>query len=225
MKTRQRKLLKIAGYGAGAALLVTGFIGFAHTPQGRPLLSWLGAVPGCPVLENADPIAVEGRRVSWAARKAGAEQAPARPALGFELGHSRRAEVERELEQRGARCEAVRKDTALSCHDLESGNDDDALLQFDAAGRLVAVDVFRRTTSGERALALLGRAEADLTPKLGAATEARGERNAAYLEGQRFRQVVIEYRYSDYTARVAATNFGKDLRVREQYDWLGQRGG
>jgi len=217
----KRSLLRAASWLAGTALALTGMIGLAHTPYGRPLLAWLGAVPGCPALANADPRQVEARRIPWAAaRRAGELLAPARPALGFELGVTPRERVQRELERRGARCQAVAKGTALECKALDGKSDDDALLRFDTGGRLTAVDVFHRVASSAEALKLLRATEARLAPALGPATITRGEPKARYLAGGRFRQVALEYRFSDYSARVAATNFGPDLRVREQYDLL-----
>lgn len=220
MKIQKRTLIKIAAATTAALLGLTALIGFAHTPAGRPLLALLGVVPGCPVLANIDPIKAQEKRQIWVAKKAGAERAPARPALGFELGRAMHAEVTQALAQQGASCATTRKGTALAC----TRGQDDMVVQFDAAQRLVAVDVFHRPHSGERAMALLDATEKQLAAKLGDATQQRGERNAAYLEGARFRQVAFEYRYRDYTARVAATNFGKELRVREQYDLLEKSG-
>jgi hypothetical protein len=220
MTTLKSRWLKAALWTAGVSALLTGLIGFAHTPQGRPLLAWLSGVPGCPVLANVSPLQVEEHRMVWATRKAGDALAPARPALAFELGKSRRAEVAAELERRGASCKAARKDTALECTTLEGRPADDALLQFDADGKLRAVDVFHRTASSEVALGVLEARRSELAKTLGAASSERGRRDAAHLAATRFRQVVVEYRYRDYSARVAATNFGSDLRVREQYDLL-----
>ncbi|HVJ21322.1 MAG TPA: hypothetical protein VM686_38185 [Polyangiaceae bacterium] len=216
-----KKRLKAASWAMGAAAALTALIGFAHTPQGRPLLVWLGAVPGCPLLANSDPADIEARRLVWAtARNAGESAAPARPALGFELGVSRRDQVRTELERRGRAARAAHRDTALECDEVDGRKGDDALLKFDGAGRLTAVDVFHRTASSAEAVKLLRDREARLAARLGPATHARGERDARYLAAVRFRQVALEYRFSDYSARVAATNFGTDLRVREQYDLL-----
>ncbi len=219
MIAKRSRLLKAMLWTAGIATALTGLIGLAHTPHGRPLLAWLGAVPGCPVLQNADPHQIEEHRLVWVARNAGTEPAPARPALGFELGQSRRVEVQAGLEDRGAHCKSVLKETALECERFNGKEGDDALLKFDAGGRLVAVDVFHRTASSAEALRLVRETEARLG-RLGQATRVHGERDERYLAGGRFRQLIVEYRFSDYSARVAATNFGRDLRVREQYDLL-----
>jgi hypothetical protein len=220
MKIQRRTLIKATAWTSATLLALTALIGFAHTPTGRPLLALLGVVPGCPVLGNVDPIRAQEKRQIWVAKRAGNERAPARPALGFELGQARQDDVARALTQQGASCATTRKGTALEC----TRGQDDMIVQFDAAQRLVAVDVFRRSLSGERAVAVLNETESQLAAKLGDATQQRGERTAAYLEGARFRQVTFEYRYSDYTARVAATNFGTELRVREQYDLLEKSG-
>lgn len=220
MKFQKRTLLKAAAWTAAGLLGVTGLIGFAHTPTGRPLLALLGVVPGCPVLANLDPLKAQESRRTWVARKAGKGLAPARPALGFELGRTSKTEVTRVLANQGIGCQSVRKDSALSC----KRGSDDLLLQFDGQDRLVAIDVFRTTDSSAEAVSLLDAVARDLSSKIGEATQTRGERTASYLDEARFRQVVLEYRYSDYSARVAATNFGSGMRVREQYDLITKSG-
>ncbi|HEX2882086.1 MAG TPA: hypothetical protein VHO25_21350 [Polyangiaceae bacterium] len=220
MKIQKRTLLKVAAWTSGALLTLTALIGFAHTPAGRPLLALLGVVPGCPVLANIDPIKAQEKRQVWVAKKAGSERAPARPALGFELGRTSKAEVKRTLGKQGFTCSSARKESALDC----KREGDDVLLQFDSKDRLVAVDAFRTTDSSVEAVSLLDAAARELASTIGAATQTRGERTASYLDEARFRQVVLEYRYSDYSARVAATNFGRGLRVREQYDLITKSG-
>lgn len=220
MKSQKRTLIKAVAWTAAGLFAVTGLIGFAHTPAGRPLLALFGVVPGCPVLANLDPLKTQEHRSAWVAKKAGSELAPARPALGFELGRTDKTEVKRVLVSQGITCKSVRKDSALDC----KRGGDDLLVQFDGQERLVAIDVFHTTDSSTEALSLLDAVARDLSSKIGEATQTRGERTASYLEEARFRQVVLEYRYSDYSARVAATNFGSDLRVREQYDLITKSG-
>lgn len=221
MKIQKRTMIKVATWSGAGLLALTALVGFAHTPAGRPLLALLGAAPGCPVLANVDPIKAQENRQAWVAKKAGNQPAPAHPALDFELGRTLQPEVTQSLAKQGTTCSLTRKGTALEC----TGGQENMVLQFDGTQRLVAVDVFHHPRTSESALVLLNDAERGLTAKLGQATHERGERSASYLGEQRFRQVALEYRYSDYTARVAATNFGDGLRVREQYDLLTKPGG
>ncbi len=213
----RRALGRRAGWAVLGLCTATLLIGFAHTPWGRPLLARLRGAPGCPVLQDLDPEKVERTRIDFAKKRAGMARAPARPALGFELGKSRKAKVSAALEQRGAECTNARKDTALEC----KAGAEDLFLQFDGAGRLVAVDVFRTPPSSGEAIARLNAIETNLEQVIGPPTARRGSARAEYLQAQPFRQVSLEYRYSDYVGRVSATNFGASgLRVREQYQWI-----
>ena len=229
LRLPRSKGLRALLWSAIGLALATGLIGFAHTPYGRPLLGTLSGVPGCPVLEAAEPEAVERQRIHWAERRAGMLSSPALLVLGFELGRTQRESVRAALDSRGARCKPARKDSALECtnvvdeHGLRS---DDAFLQFDPEGRLVAVDVFREPATSSEALRELARVEAGLQKNLGAPTSRRGARDAAYLSGRAFRQVSLEYRFADFIGRVSATNLGaRGLRVREQYQWIPERTG
>jgi len=214
--------------GSGAALvLATGLIGFAHTKAGRPLLALLG---GCPVsLDNADPAAVERYRIEQLRTHAGTQPATAHPALGFELGRTTRTDVERWAADRGAECEDKRNGSVLSCRSVigertASGcapHVSDLHLQFDAEGRLVAVDLFRSTPDAETAIAHLEHQSRDLDGRVGPASQKSGELDADYLSAAPFRRAAREYRYSDYLAKLSVMHYpGGGMRVREQYQWL-----
>ena len=219
----KRRVFLAAGWLAAGSLALTGLIGFAHTSAGRPLLGWLRGVPGCPLMQELDSRELEQRRVIAAARHAGAELARARPALGFELGVTQRSEVEAAFERSGLDCKPALRGSALNCRRAARGEEpaSDVYAQFDPEGRLVAVDRFLEPRSAEEAVRLVESTERALSESVGAPTVSRGERRPEFLNGARFRQVSVEYRYADYVGRVAATNFGpRGLRVREQYQWL-----
>jgi hypothetical protein len=219
----KRKVFLAAGWFAAGSLALTALIGFAHTTAGRPLLAWLRGVPGCPLIQELEPREIEQRRAIAAARHAGAELAGARPALGFELGVTRRSEVEASFERRGLDCKTALRGSALNCRQSAHGDEpaSDVYVQFDPEGRLVALDRFLEPRTAEEAVRLVQSTERALSGSVGAPTVTRGERRPEFLNGARFRQVSVEYRYADYVGRVAATNFGRrGLRVREQYQWL-----
>jgi hypothetical protein len=216
----KRAILKAAGVIALGSIGLVGLVGLAHTPWGRPLLALLPSAPGCPV-QDLGPRELEARRIAWARRRAGTSPSPARPALGFELGVSRKRDVQAWLDRHGATCSSARHETALACKMPH-----DAYFQFDPQGHLVAVDVLREPRSAVEALALLGEVEHDLSNKVGTATSARGQRSAAFLANAPYRQLALEYRYTDYVGRVSATNLGsRGLRVREQYQWFPSKSG
>jgi hypothetical protein len=208
-------LARVAGWFALGSFCAIGLIGLAHTPWGKPLLMLMPGAVGCPV-QDLSAEELEARRIAWGRARAGSLPSQARPALDFELGVTRKSDVENWLGARRDDCHGARHETALECklpHDV--------YFQFDGQGRLVAVDVIRAPASAEEALRLLGDVERGLSSKIGSATNSRGERSAAFLGSAPYRQLSLEYRYTDYVGRVAATNLGSlGLRVREQYQWF-----
>ncbi|HEX2735941.1 MAG TPA: hypothetical protein VHM70_30280 [Polyangiaceae bacterium] len=200
-----------------------GLIGFAHTKAGRPLLHLLANTAGCPVdFEGGDPKAVEAFRVDHLLRQEGTAAALSHPALGFELGQSTRADVERWLGSVNARCESTRHDSVLSC-DLPARERqpgiDDLHLQFDAENRLVALDLFRPEACSSDAIGHLKQLQRELSRRVGPVTGHAGKLSSSYLESP-YRRTAFEYNYKHYVARVSATNLAaRGVRIREQYQW------
>lgn len=201
----------------GTALM--GLVGFAHTPWGRPLLSWLADAAGCPIaLDQADPGKVEAFRREHLAARAGTATARAPIAWHFTLGTSRRSDVARELRQRGYDCTEGRGGSVLTC---DAGNTS-AHLQFDAEQRLVAVDRMAEHTSAAQALVELVALRDELRGRVGPETKSFGRPSAEYLTPQRLRRTAFEYRYAAYLAKLSATNMGSErgYLLRQQYQWL-----
>jgi hypothetical protein len=211
--------------GIGSASFAVGATGALHLPAFRPALAWIADATGCPVsLNGADPVALEAHRSAIAHARSGTDEARSRPALGFELGRTNRADVQRALETRGAECESLSEGAVLRCR--VPGSDDrtgelDAHVQFDPSHRLVAVDLWRTARSGEDALHLFEHENARLRREVGEATRTSGNADAGYLAEKPFRRAAREYRYSDYLAQVSVTNLGQHgIRLREQYQWV-----
>ncbi len=216
------------------ATIVTGLatvtIGLAHTPFGRPLLGYLGMVPGCPMsLESADPIKVEAFRLQQLQAHAGKAPAAAHPGLGFELGKATRKDVQAWVKNEHANCKETRRGSVIKCNGTTLSSDrvsspgiEDVHFQFNASDRLVAVDLFRKGNCGAQALAHLAQLEKDLKLRVGPATSRDGVANAEYLDAAQLHRVGVEFRYSDYLARLSAMNFGeRGVRVRESYQFSG----
>ncbi len=87
-----------------ALLVATVGIGLLHTSWGRPLLMRLG---GCPAA-RVSPAEVDRLRLSGfhAVALPGSLRAPARPALGFALEQTTRADVREWAARAGVACEA-----------------------------------------------------------------------------------------------------------------------
>ena len=133
-----------------------------------------------------------------------------RPALGFELGVSTRAEIRLWAEGRELRCDVVAMGRRLRCR----GAFGDVVARFDTAARLRSLDV-RRWLEPEGAEAVYLATTQQLQDLVGPATSSvRSDRfvSGAYERAER------RFEYRGYDATVTATHFGKrGLQLRERY--------
>jgi hypothetical protein len=192
---------------AAAALVSTGFIGFLHTPAGRPVLR---AVLGdrCP-LGLDHPLTAAQRdeaRATALATLRGADRAPGRPALGFALDTTTRAGISAWAATHAVTCAAA--GSSLRCgaapgSALGGTHDVDTIdFAFDAADRVVTVST--RVQKEDPAVALGGAvaSTAALAATLGVPAAETGQLDAAWLAGGPVRQAAREFRFADYRARV-----------------------
>ncbi len=214
------------GLGIGTVLFV-GVMGFAHTKWGRPLLGYFRGVPGCPAGFDApvDPVKAEAFRQEHFRKMAGAEVARANPALSFELGKTVRKEVEAWAQTAGASCTEKRSGMVLGCGSLPEGafpgpRIDDAHIQFDNQGTLVAVDVFR-TVTAEAGVAHFLATSKVIEAAVGKPTRTSGEATPAHLAAGPMRMATADWEYKQYEAKLSVMNYGNGrIRVREQYEWV-----
>lgn len=220
------RLYKVLGWTAIGLGTLTALVGVAHTDLGRPLLRLLPSLAGCPAnLDAADPTRVEAFRVRQLKARAGEAEAMKASAWHFELGSTRRSAVDTWAVREGVVCERARQDSLLRCQlpasETCANGRSTAHLQFDALGRLVAVDLLHPGTSADHAVEHVARVRQKLRREVGPETRASGKMTPQHLEARRFRHASVEYRYSAYVAKVSATNLGAGaVLVREQYQWL-----
>jgi hypothetical protein len=221
----KRVLKRLVIATAGTLVIGTGLIGFAHTKAGRPLLAWLSGAPGCPVkMGDADPAQVEEFRIRQLALRTGDTAARSRAAADFELGVTRIEQVAAWARERGATCTPSDQGSALKCvqpNRSEKPAIADVFARADAGGKLVALDVMHTPTASGEALSLLDTLQSRLATQVGAPTSTRGERSPEGL-GAPYSRTALEYRYSDYVARLSATRLGSgenDVVVRQQYQY------
>jgi hypothetical protein len=215
-----RRTLVVSTLGLIALL---GFVGFLHRPAGRPLLRALAHATGgsCPLGYDHAPTMAEreaGRR-RFAARHAGVLRALQRPALGFVLGRTTRADVLAWAAQHGLRCAAGRlgvRQADVECRDvpgaaLPSPSSGVALsslwLTFGAGDRLVAVVDVRRDADPESITDAFHATEHALTSEAGPIANAEGDPTPDALTGL-LESASVEYRFSDYYALARAANMG-----------------
>jgi hypothetical protein len=228
--SRKLRTLKRVVFGAVSTVVVlTGLIGLLHTKWGRPILVKMGV--GCPT-NRATPAEVEAMRQRGLAVVRGAAAAPARPALGFALDVTTRAEALAWTRDRGLSCALVKRGSdAIFCRDVPpdviaesfGGRPIDELdFLFDPDGKLIQIETMRRHLSSAEAETLSRGILEKLTPVLGEPTEVIGERTASYFDGA-MRPASVRYRFRDYVVIVNAMRFEGGVALRERYESATQR--
>jgi hypothetical protein len=94
-------------------------------------------------------------------------------------------------------------------------------LQFDAAARLVSVDLFREAASAPELFSHFQSLVSQLDRQVGPATDRVGVESLDYVTEKPLRSLARTYSYDDYVAEITLINFRKrGLKLREQYRWL-----
>jgi len=196
-----------------------------HTSAGRALLGtggcpWGGAPPSAEKLEDF--------RVKNAAPLKANTRAAARPAFGFELDKSTRAELVAWGKSVGAACTEELGGAALRCESSDPNGGrpiaaegglaiHDAFFRFDPRGILVGIDLMRDGTDGEKAASVLIAISARIARDAGPPSTVQGSASPQHLSGY-LNRAATEFRFADYAADVSATNLGaQGVVVREQY--------
>lgn len=232
MSPRRKKLFRWAlGVGLGLPLAFVGVIGFAHTKHGRFLLAYLPGMGACPMGYDQ---ALAGEKLDAARATAllsvrGNDKAPARPALGFTLDETARADVLAWSNEHGVSCapEAgsalIASPSSLRCRAVPasalpgaSAPVTDLFLQFDRNEKLVALRASWQGVTPTDAVKGFNAREAELRREVGDPAERHGEARAEYL-GAPLRQLSSSYVFSDYLAEVRATNVGSRINYDESY--------
>jgi hypothetical protein len=216
---------------AGLALAFTAAVGVAHTRAGRPLLAWMGgghAKGGCPFGYDAARTPEERAAAlrQFATTHAGEARAAARPALGFTLDVTTRADVLAWAAARGVACRAPRSGPDLTCDDVPAEALPDARagarlaglwMTFGPRDELVSVTAVRRHPSAETIAAAFGDVTATVAREAGPPVSTEGDASAARLAAAPLRQASAEYRFRDYYALARATNMGSAFALTEEY--------
>ncbi len=217
----------------GTAAVLTAVIGFAHTKPGRPLLAWLGhhtglfaRAAGCPLGYDraATPEQREAYRARFARLHSGAAPAAARPALGFALDRTTRADVMAWAGTHGLACAAGKGAADLSCESVPDALVPDAFrgagaqsvwFTFGTGDRLVAVIAVAQTDAPGPVQAAFTSVTRDLAEEAG--PPARVEGTPESLPAGTLYQATAEYRFRNYYAVTRATNLGHGYALTEEY--------
>lgn len=232
-RRRIRRIAVRSAQGIAAFLLLaTVVIGFAHTRTGRPLLrylSFLGFKKGSCPFGYDRPVTAASRAAAhrhFSAVHRGAVAAKARPALGFRLDATTRADVLAWAKSHGVHC-APRRPIDLACQavpaDALPGGGDlamrDLWFTFEK-DHLISIIAVRKSTSAGAVASAFNRIENNVTDRAGVPTQRRGEPDAAWLASGLLHQASIEYRFNNYYALARATNMGDGVLLTAEFDSL-----
>jgi hypothetical protein len=132
-----------------------------------------------------------------------------RPAFGFELERSTRADVMAWSKGSAVDCDVVAMGRRMVC----VLNDGELSMRFDAEGRLVGAESRRILRDRDDAMAELTQATAHVAAVVGDATDVV-ESDCS----RAFQRTESSFSYAGYNATIALTNLGsRGLQLRERY--------
>lgn len=209
--------------GLAAALLLA--LGLLHTSLGRP---WLARLGGCPRFRH-DSAAVQRSAELAVAAERGDLLASTRPALGFALEHTRRADLEAWARERGLDCDVTHDGTLFQCKRVPAlalpapdglvGTIDDLTFAFREDGSLWTVSAWSFGLSGAaavaRARAVLASLQAPPTSRYGDLDELGREPGLGFGAKLGLR---------DYVVSLIATNTRRGVMLKHQYSSVAVEG-
>ncbi len=217
-------LLRVALSLVAVISLSIGAIGWLHTAAGRVVYAKLFGAR-CPV-GRASAQDVERGRIQVARAVRGSTRAAERPALGFELDRSTRADVDAWAARNRVECRERRERTLLLCTTVsaravsrEGASFDEVTFAFTPSTlRLVNLTAVRYRLSPEEAVRHVSALEATMRAKVGEPSRRAGELDAAHLSSNAYATSAMYYAFSDYVADVTATNIPtQGVLVREHF--------
>ena len=224
MFVRRSTVIRSLLWSGASVVAVTGFIGLMHVPALRGLLARTGITWGCPI-PKASPAQVEAAFAGATRKHLGTTPTTVKPAAGFALGDVTAQAARDRLATYGVACTA--KDRGfhyLRCENVPAaalGETGAAIglvpLAFDRSEKLLSVDVWRPGMSEADGLALFQARNETMQQQLGAPSHRQGIATVDALKNP-LSMTSSEYAFSNYTAKVSATNIpGKGVAVREQF--------
>jgi hypothetical protein len=205
---------KLAKYVAGALGLVLALGVVIHLP---PVMHWLGAhghhgAGVCPLGYGKTNVAIA----------APPKDGVARPALGFSLGVTTSAEIEKWGLLHGIQC--TEKRGSVTCEGVASALLGDVIappaslsFSLDGASKVRSLAVTRRGPEVTTIAAAFDRLSQELSTVRGAPTKQSGSAAPSELSRGALRQAMVEYKRDDYRAVLRATNMGDGFVLTEQY--------
>jgi hypothetical protein len=213
-------------------LTFTAFMGFAHTPAGRPLLKlpmmkWMGmhlnqASAVCPMGYNHLETAADRqhRRDRVAALRSELPFARSREALDFVIGQTPRNAIERWALANGGNCTRLRSSYESECSGrFFHANTSTLWLEFDSKDRLISARGIEEYREPESALALFARLKNQIKSQAGTRMIVKGPEKIEELRKGLLRQVSVLSDFRNYSVNARLTNMGDKFAVT--HDFIG----
>jgi len=224
MAAPESRWKRVATIAAVLSVAVVGVGGVLHLPFARGLLRRAG---GCPIGIEASPQQFDKAHQAALASQRGSTMAPARPALGFTLEQTTRAEVQAWADRGKVSCTTGRQ-KILSCESIApsllgvsevEGPVTTMSFAFDARDRLVDISAIRMQMSPAAALAASNQIAGDLAKQLGATHTQSAPFDANQMSKKGIASLAsITYRFRDFAVDVVFMQFEHDgLVLREHY--------
>ena len=220
---RWSKRVVLAGVG------FTALMGVLHMPFAAPLMRAVLPASFCPVQHGTPAQIDRGHEITAAAIRSSATQAaPARPALGFALDQSTKQDLSTWAEKHEVSCKPISgNDNLQKCSDVPAeavgqdasfGKLEEVTFEFRSTGELTTVQTMRRGLTAPDAARISSALEKSAAALLGEPSTTGGEATAEHLSAGFMRTFVAEHRFTDYRAKVSATNMAHTgVMVREDY--------
>lgn len=217
-------LLRIALVLLAAVALFVGVVGWFHTAAGRVVYARVFGAE-CPV-GRASARDVERGRLEVARIARGTSVAASRPALGFELDRTTRAEIDAWASRNQATCRERRERTLVLCTNVRAealGRSgflyDEVTFGFAPTTlRLVNLTAVRYRLAHSDAVRFVRELEDGMQRAVGAPSRRGGELSTDFLSATQYATSASYYAFSNYLADLTATNIvGEGVIVREHY--------
>jgi len=203
----------------GALAAATLAVGILHLPAARPLLALLGA---CPVGRASAREIEEARAIALRTLR-GDGQAPARPALAFDLERTTIDDVCAWARAHAIACDVSRESTLLVCSRVPPvAVRSTAPQPIDEVAFVFRVRDKRLVNLTTLTTGMEARAAADsfssIASRLASALGAPEASRVPPPQWDGMRPAFVRYRYADYIADLSAMRLpGRGIVVREQY--------
>ena len=227
--------------GVATAALAATLLVLVQTSQGRSVLGGMlrMAHGACPFGYDRSMTGSDRERAqrSFARTHRGEQRAASRPALGFTLERTTRAQVLAQMTKHGVACTSGTGHSDLICANVSADTLADASapagtstlaewgrparrnLWFNFGAReqlLSVVSIARDAQPLALSEAFLATRRA-LDQQVGSVTATRGDASAPALAQGLLRQASAEFRYQDYYALARVANLGKEFVLTEEY--------